>query len=209
VNTKRYMSMSKMKKHDLEFKMKETAAFIKTLTEVDTNYVMRKGDIKSIARITEELNASYVVIGIDEPRGNSSPIMKMVSKSPRPVFVVQQRSEYINYKRILFPLDDFHASRQKAPHALRIAKFMGAHIHIFAMKITDKSIKFRHTKIIEQVVEYFMKHEAPCDVVFAKGDRSEFAKDIIDEAITNKCDLITIMHRPNKMFNAIDPLDKA
>jgi nucleotide-binding universal stress UspA family protein len=207
-STKVYMKMSNMKQDDLIFKLQEMCDFIKQTHSVDVDYNYHKGSINSICKIAKELNVSFMVLGIDEPRGNATEIMKVVSKSPVPVFVVQQKSERTDYKHLLFPLDDFPGSRQKVAWAAKIAKTSGANISIFSINQTEQEKRKKHMVIIEQVEEYFVKHGLKCTIDFAKGKLKDFATEALQFGVEKKCDLYIIMHRPKKFFASIDTIDK-
>lgn len=207
-STRMYLKMSNMNKSDLAFKLEEMCTFIKNNSGVDVDYVLRDGSINSIGILAKELEVSFMVLGIDEPKGGHSEIMKVVSKSPVPVFVVQQRSEESEYKHIFFPLDDFHGSRQKVGWAAHLAKTSNARISIFSITLTDKEKIYKHKKIIEQIEMFFEKHGISYSTHFAKGAIKDFSEEAIQFGVESKCDLFVIMHRPKKLFSSLDPIDK-
>jgi nucleotide-binding universal stress UspA family protein len=208
-STKMYLRLSNMQKEDLQYKLNDLCNFVmQSNNEIKVDYYFKKGSVKTISEIAEELNVSFIVIGIDEPRVGSAKILKMLSKSSRPVFVVQQKSENINYKNFMFPLDDFNASRQKAVFAARLAKGAGSTIHIFSVRMTDPNEKFKQTKIVEQVAEYFKKNGVSSVIEYAKGGKDDFPKEVFESGIANKCDIFIIMPRGHKLFTAVNPLDK-
>jgi hypothetical protein len=208
LNTRMYMRMSNMRKDDIEYKLKETCIFISQNSSIDVGYIFRKGKVKLIDRVAEELNVRFIVLGVDEPRNDTAAILKMVSKCSRPVFVIQQKSEFLGYKQILFPLDDLVTSRQKTTSAVRIAQVTGAKINIFAMKMSDPTEKFKHGKKIEMVEEFFRKHDIVFQTEYASGNKKLFTVEILDHIISKKCDLLIIIQRPPRLFRSIDPSDK-
>jgi nucleotide-binding universal stress UspA family protein len=208
-STKMYLRLSNMKNEDLQYKLNDLCNFImENNKDLKVDYYFKKGSVKTISEIAEELNVSFIVIGIDEPRAGATPILKMLSKSSRPVFVVQQKAENINYKNFLFPLDDFSASRQKAVFAARLAKGAGATIHIFSVRVADTNEKFKQTKIVEQLEEYFKKNGVSSITEYAKGDSKEFPREVFETGIADKCDIFVIMPRGKKLFSSVSPLDK-
>jgi nucleotide-binding universal stress UspA family protein len=207
-STKMYLHLSHIPFKDIDFVLKETCDFIKADKDIQVDYLYRKGHIGTIHDIVKELNVAYVIMGIDEPRSNSSPVMKMVGKSPKPVLVVQQKSEYNGYKNILFPLDNFPSSRQKVSYAARIAKATGAMIHIFSMQISNPTEKHKHAKIVEQVEQYFKKNEISYVTTFAKGDEKQYSAELQEYVVSKRYDLMIIMHRPPTFFAVVDEMDK-
>jgi nucleotide-binding universal stress UspA family protein len=207
-NTKLYMKMSNMKNDDLIFKLKEMCDFIKQVNNVNVDYFYQKGSIKSICKIAKKLNVSFMVLGIDEPRGNTTAIMKVVSNSTVPVFVIQQKSDITEYKHLLFPLDDSPGSRQKAGWAAKIAKTSGAHISILSVNDPNRDKRIKQQVIAAQVEEYFIKYGLKCTTDIAKGKPKDFALDSLEFGKEKKCDVYIIMHRPKKLFSTVDPIDK-
>jgi nucleotide-binding universal stress UspA family protein len=206
--TLKYMKLSNMKKGDLDYKLQETAEFIKKNSGIETEYFIKEGPIKTICKIAEKKNVMFMVVGIDEPKGGKSEILKMVSSSPVPVLVVQQKAENTNYRHILFPLDDFHASRQKTGWAAKLAKVCGSRISIIAVKHTVQEKKFRQETITEQVEEFFHKKLISYTTTYGKGSPKDFPMEALQYGIDKGCDVFVIMHRPKTAFYTVDPQDK-
>lgn len=206
--TRKYLKVSNMGKTDLKPKLQETCDLIKSNSGVDVDYFYKKGSIKSIRKIAEQLAVSLMVIGIDEPLLKISPILKVVSKSPVPVMVVQQKSEMFDYKRLMFPLDDFIGSRQKVGWAARLAKMTNAEVNIFSMKQTEKEKTYKHNRIIDQVEEFFHKRGINTTTQIAVGKAKDFPEEALQFGIDKKCDVFIIMYQPKKFFSTVTTLDK-
>ncbi len=208
ISTRKYLRLSNMKKTDLESKLKEISDGVKQSSAVDCDYFYKKGSIKTIRKIAEDLAVSLMVIGIDEPLLKISPILKVVSKSPVPVMVVQQKSEMLDYKHIMFPLDEFYASRQKVGWASRLAKATQAQVSIISINQIDKEKVYKHQRIIEQVEEFFHKRGIAHSTKIATGGIKDFPEEALQFGIDQKCDVFVIMYQPKKFFSTVTTLDK-
>jgi hypothetical protein len=149
-----------------------------------------------------------MVLGVDEPRHDSTAVLKMVSKSPRPVLIIQQKSEFSGYKNILFPLDDYITSRQKATVTARLALASHARVNLFSVQVVDATEKFKHAKRVEMVEEFFKRHDVNFVTEYASGNKKQYPQEVIDTAINKRTDLIIIMQRAPKVLAPLDPADK-
>jgi len=205
--TIKYMRANNMKISDIESKLEEMAEMIRKDKDIEVDYVLKKGSIKTMCKLAEAYLVSFMVLGIDEPRKNNSQILKVVSKSPVPVFVIQRNSEMMNYKNILFPLDDFFASRQKVGWAARLAKTTNAQISIFSVNPPGSEEGFKYQRIIEQVEEFFYQRNIPYSTTLSEGGMDTFTRETVQFGTEHHCDVYVIMHRPKKLFGAIHPID--
>jgi nucleotide-binding universal stress UspA family protein len=207
-STRKFLRENGLAKADLDAKLQETADSIKQSGNVDADHFFKKGSIKTIRRLSDELKVSLMVIGIDEPKLRVSPILKVVSKSPVPVMVVQQQCELFDYKHLLFPLDDFPGSRQKVGWAARLAKLTSAKVSIFASNQSDKEKRYKQIRVVEQVEEFFHKRGIPYTSQYAEGNIKSFPDEALKFGIDQKCDVFIIMYQPKKAFSSVTQLDK-
>ncbi len=207
-NTRKYFRLSNMNLHDLEGKLSETAGLLQTTYGIECGYTLCKGSLKRINTVAEKEHVSFVVMGVDEPAGYNAGILKVICKSPVPVFLIQQKSEKLSYKNILFPLDDFPGSRQKVGWAARLAQATGARINIFSVNKTEKDKTYEHIKIIEQVEAFFAKRHIQVSSVVSDAGMREFSNELLQFGSDSKCDSLVILLRAPKMFRKIHPIDK-
>lgn len=206
--TKRYMKANNISRKGLDDEMQKLCEEVRSGSQVESDYLIQSSSIKGIKKIAGKLNVMFMVLGIDEPRHGASAIMKVVSKSPVPVFVIQQNSAICSCQKILFPLDDFHGSRQKTGWAARIAAKCNASISIFSMNQKDPTKVYKHHKIIEQVQDFFDKKGIRHETKIAEGPMKAFPLEALRYGLEQKCDLFIIMYRPQKLFRSMDPIDR-
>lgn len=206
--TRNFLRAGTLSLGDLEGKLSEISVSLQATYGVETSFMLRKGSLKRISKVAEKEGVSFIVMGVEEPRGYSTPILKVICKSPVPVFVIQQQSEAVTYRNILFPLDDFPASRQKVGWAARLAQASGARINVFSVNKTDKDKTYEHIKIIEQVESFFAKRQIQVNSVVSDAGMREFSNELLQFGSDSKCDSLVILLRAPKMFRKIHPIDK-
>ena len=185
----------------IEAKLKDISSSISKNSKVEVDFVICEGSICSeIHRVTSELKANLVVIGTHGKTGLQylfgSYALKVVTKSPVPVIVVQKRSFNEGYKKIVFPITDFTEDRQKVMLAVYIAKKFDSTILIFKIHQTDPGISSKIEISKNQIEEVFKKYNIPYTIETSKKHQ-HFAKQVIDYSITQNADLIMIMTEPD------------
>jgi nucleotide-binding universal stress UspA family protein len=207
--TRAYMKLNHLKEEGLKGVLSEMCEKImKETPGLKAEYHFRPGSIKTMCKLATELGVRYMVLGIDEPKSNATEILEVTAISPVPVFVVQQGATLSEFKHLLFPIDDFHATLQKVGWTKRIAKKSGAKVSIFSINQTNAEKLYKHKKIIRQVEEFFDKFNVKTETHFAKGKISEFPDEALAFGLENKCDCFIIMHRPKKRFSSVATIDK-
>ena len=185
----------------IEDKLKEICSSITKKSKVEADFLIRKGSVFSeIHNITSEIKANLVVLGTHGKTGLQylfgSSALKVVTKSPVPVIVVQKRSFNEGYKKIVFPITDFTEDRQKVMMAIYIAKKFDSTIQIFKIHQTDPGISTKIEISTNQIEEAFKKYNIPYTVETSKKHQ-HFAKQVIDYSIAQNADLIMIMTEPD------------
>jgi nucleotide-binding universal stress UspA family protein len=208
--TKKYMLEHKLSHPELSQKVAEIARDFRNKHGIDASFVIKNVPIHSIRKISEKAKVSFTFLAINEPqKRGATGIMKVVTASPVPVFVVQNGVEFKPYKNILFPLDDTITSRQKAGWALRFAHKNNATIHIFSvnpasLKNQQKGRKQR--SVIESVEKFFSDNNVNFVTEIANGTYDDFDNDAVNYAERVGIDLFIIMI-PKKLFRPISHLD--
>jgi nucleotide-binding universal stress UspA family protein len=208
--TKAYMRKNRLNAGGLKAILEEMADKFRTEHTQDTEVIVKNVSILKMRKLADSLNVACMVLGIDEPKRRASKIMKVVTKSPVPVFVIQQGAEFSPYKNILFPLDDAADSLQKVGWATAIAKATGATVHIFSVKpsaIPLKERQYKQIKMVEQVETFFARHRVDFTTNIAVGSLDDFADETIAYGKTISADLYIILNRTKKLFSRISSLD--
>lgn len=207
--TRAYMKANNIKEDGLkEVLLGMCNQIMKETPKVKAEYHLRPGSIKTMCKLATEFGVRYMVLGIDEPKSNATEILEVTAFSPVPVFVIQQGAAITEFKHLLFPMDDFHATLQKAGWTKRIAKITGAKVSIFSINQTRPDRLYKHKKMVRQLEEFFDKFNIKSETHFAKGKISEFPDEALAFGLEAKCDCFIIMHRPKKRFSSVATIDK-
>jgi nucleotide-binding universal stress UspA family protein len=205
--TKNFIKEHNLSKPQLAEKVAELARNFQEKHNIPTTHLIKNVPIRHIRKISQQEKVSFTFLAINEPAKMASKIMKVVTTSPVPAFVVQNGVEYKPYKRILFRLDDATISRQKAGWTLRFAKRTNASVHIFSVNpalLGDKEKAAKHRKVIDTVEWFFAKNHIEYVTEISKASYADYDKDIMVYAKKAGIDLITIMV-PVTAFNPISP----
>jgi len=165
--------------------------------------VSRHGDIfHTISGVASEINARLILLGthgkIGFQRITGSYALKVIDSTEVPVIVVQKRGFVHGYRNIVFPISLSDKDRQKAKHAVQIAKIFDSTIHIFPRIEQSKVSKVKLNSRISQVMEYFDEYEVKYEEVYANEYGNEFDKQILNYSASTNADLILIMSDAEK-----------
>jgi nucleotide-binding universal stress UspA family protein len=204
--TKKYMQEHKLTKQELTEKFAKLAQEFQAKNNIPISYLLKNAPIKRLRKLSEKEEVSFTFLAINEPEKMAAKIMKVVTTSPVPAFVVQNGVDFKPVKNILFPIDDSYTSRQKAGWALRFARKTNAKIHIFPMNpaalIKPEKEKKQRT-VIDSVEWFFAKNHVEYVTELSSVIYDEFDNDIIKYSKNANIDLIIIMIPPVKLFRPI------
>ncbi len=123
------------------------------------------GGIKAkVVAYAKSINADLIITGTHGASGAKEFFMgsnsyRIVSESPCPVLSVNHKETSLNYNKIVLPIDNSPASRQKVMRAADIAKRLGSTIYIAELCSTeDEDTKAKLNQKVKQVEDYFDKY---------------------------------------------------
>jgi hypothetical protein len=207
--TKKFMKENNLSREGLHNKIAQLAEDFQKKHNIQTSYLLKNVPIKRIRKISEREHVSFIFLALNEPQKMASRIMKVVTSSPVPAFVVQNNVDYKPFKNIIFPIDDTFTSRQKAGWALRFAKRSNATLHIYSINpasLISKEKEYKQFKVIETVEQFFARNNVKYITEISQGNYQDFDNDIIKYSDKISADLYIIMI-PSKMFRSISQLD--
>lgn len=192
---------------ELKKKDEDRDDIIERLTAIGNKYAAEKGvefavsaHEGSIFNEIEEalisLGAKLMVMGTHGKKGLQyifgSDALKVVTKSPVPVIVVQERDFGKGYDNIVFPVNDFTESRQQVNWATHIAKRFDSKIHLFVQKESDEALESKISMVTQQIVEAFEEQKINF-CIFESEKVSNYTEQLLEFAAEERADLITIM----------------
>ncbi|MEI6851587.1 MAG: universal stress protein [Bacteroidota bacterium] len=141
--------------------------YAKSLKKGALSYKLRKGKVyKEIANQAKYNDANFIITGSHGVSGFESFMIgsnasKIVTYSPCPVITVRETYPIKKtIKKIVLPLDNSAATRQKVPFAMEMARAFNAEIHVLELQSsTLKSIRRIVTKYTEQVEKFLKENE--------------------------------------------------
>lgn len=194
--TKKYMQEHKLSEPEMIEKVAQMTRDFQEKYHIRATYLSKNIPIRRIRKISAKEKVSFTFLAINKPDQIASKIMKVVTTSPVPAFVVQDGVEFKRYKNILFPVDDSPTSRQKAGWAMRFAKKTKAKIHVFSvnpasLRSIEKEKKQR--AVIDSVEWFFARNHIDYVSKLAPGIYDEFDNDLLNYAEKAGIDLSVIM----------------
>lgn len=168
-----------------------------TKYKIEASHQIKRGKILSIRKIADELSASFLFMGIDQPHTTASEVMKVICTSPAPVYIVQGNYEFLDPKSIVFPVDVFAETRQKVQCAITCSKlFNNATINLFSMRPKDKTQLFKQNVIVSQIERVLHEKRVPFTSEYAKDKISFFADELLEYAEKFDATMFVLMKTP-------------
>ena len=195
-------SKSQLKKDNqdisaITIKLDDIANDIRENSRITVETLTREGSIfKVIHETASDIGAKLMVLGTHGKKGMQylvgSFALKVVTKSPVPTVVVQEKSFGKGYKKIVFPINSFTEARQQVQWAMHIARTFGSVIHIFREPHTDPGLAGKINVVTAQIEEAFRKNNISYNIQDAEKS-GNFAGKMIEYATEEKADMIMIM----------------
>ncbi len=193
---------SQLKKADLDVsaiadKLNDIANDIREKSRISVETITREGSIfNEIHEAASDTGAKIMILGTHGKKGLQylvgSHALKVVTKSPVPTIVVQDKSFDKGYKKIVFPINSFTEARQQVQWAMHIAKTFGSVINIFREPHTDPILAGKLNVVTSQIKEAFDKNNITYSIHDAEKS-GNFAEKMIEYATAEKADMIMIM----------------
>ena len=193
---------SQLKKADMDVsaiadKLNDIANDIREKSRISVETITREGSIfNEIHEAASYMGAKIMVLGTHGKKGLQylvgSHALKVVTKSPVPTIVVQDKSFDKGYKKIVFPINSFTEARQQVQWAMHIAKTFGSVVNIFREPHTDPILAGKLNVVTSQIKEAFDKNNITYSIQDAEKS-GNFAGKMIEYATAEKADMIMIM----------------
>lgn len=140
-------------------KLREVADYIQKEFGVDANCIVRVGSASSaINEVARETNASLLVMGTHgysplQELVIGSTALKVITKAPCPVMVMNSEASHRGYQRILLPLDNTTNTKQKVNYAIDLAKKFSASLNLVGLVRKGDEDELPQMKLVIKQVE--------------------------------------------------------
>jgi len=178
-------------------KLNDLANDIRENSRIMVDTLTREGSIfNEIHGTASDIGAKLMVLGTHGKKGMQylvgSFALKVVTKSPVPTIVVQEKSFGKGYKNVVFPINSFTEARQQVQWAMHMSKTFGSFINIFRQPHTDPIMANKSKIVSAQIEEAFKDNNIKYSINDAEKS-GNFAERLIDYATAEKADMIMIM----------------
>ncbi len=215
INNKTRKSLKKNNKSPdyVDAKLKEITDHLKRKHAIETDCVSEPGNIFSgIAKAAKETDALYLFFGTHGKKGIQyligSYALKVIKRSPAPVFVVQKPADNVDFKNIIYPLDDELGSKQKVKWAINMNEGVGTAFHIFVYNPNDKDTRNKLKADLRQVTQIMDHHKVKYTITYAEP-KGNFGRQIINYAKEKNADAMMISTDPeNLIWNPFGTIDE-
>lgn len=194
-----------------EEKKKALAEFNKLIEEYSPQFhdpsklefIIKKGKIyREVVNQAQAFQGSAIVSSTHGASGfeeffMGSNTFKIISASETPVITIRHGSVPREINSIILPIDTSVETRQKMPLTAEIAHAFGATVHVVGISSTKSDdIDSKIEAYSQQVCEYLKEHSISYEKHRLVGEN--MINTIIDFALNNKADLISIMTEQNE-----------
>jgi nucleotide-binding universal stress UspA family protein len=195
-NTKSFLKTEDKPDDYVDQQLNTIAADVNSEFDIEVDGIAREGDIfKTIGEVATEIDASLMYLGTHGKVGmqklTGSYALKVVTSSPVPVIVVQNRQFDGPYNNIAFPITSDSGIWEKTEWATHIAKQFNATIMIFqqAGEAIDKAVA--------GITGHFNKNDVKYSINVAQKSAG-FTNQLIDFSTSHSTDIILIMTNQDK-----------
>lgn len=195
-------SKSNLKKEKLEVsaiteKLNDIANDVMEKSRIEVDTLTLEGSIfNEIQQAVKDVGAKLMILGTHGKKGMQylvgSYALKVVTKTPVPTIVVQDRAFAHGYKKIVFPINSFTEARQQVQWAIHMSKTFGSEIKIFKQVPSDVDQTNKIKVVSAQIEEAFKKYAISYSIKDADGS-DKFAEQMISYAAAEHADMIMIM----------------
>jgi nucleotide-binding universal stress UspA family protein len=180
--------------------------YIRSKGYADIEGISRRGDIfHTIAEVAEATKAQLIILGthgkIGFQRITGSYALKVIDSTEVPVIVVQKKGFQHGYRDIVFPVSLQEQDRQKAKHAVQIAKVFDSTVHLLSRCEDEKAGIEKLSARVQQIKEYFDEHSVKYIEVSAAEYGADYGRQVVNYCGSANADLVLIMSDAEKHSN--------
>jgi nucleotide-binding universal stress UspA family protein len=199
-DTREFLNKKYLHDEYISDKLKSQSEEIEKEHGIKVSYMVKEGSIFTmIGDAAAESGARMIFLGTHGKSGmqhiTGSFALKVITSSPVPVIVTQERKMTSAFHQIVFAVTSDTGLQEKAQWAAFMAKEYNAKINIFQVNTTDPAI----ISATQKVQSYFEESKVQYSYLISVKE-SGFAEQAIEYATSVSADLIIIMTSPNNNF---------
>ena len=162
--------------------------------------------LDDIGKIAGAADADLVVMGTNGERGMQkvfgSYALKVVESSKKPLFIVQEESEFSELNKIVQTIDLEKESVQIVQHVISLAKRFNSKVILVGGQHDDSQFKVRVNTNMLFCIEQLKQHHI--DYEFHFLERKNFDQKLISFCKENQVDLLAATHYQNNFYALSD-----
>ncbi len=195
-DTRAYLKKSKQSKETLLDYLKDYQNRLSKDFDLRVDFRLLEGKIsEKIPALVKELGIDLLMFGTHGKKGiqmiTGSQAMKLISAVSIPVLVVQKRGFEEGYKTIVFPVNKSTEYKAKLNWTIFIAKSFDATVKLFVYNEPRAKVQAKMETVLVNIRDAFLAHNINFTENIAEF-RADFPKQIMEFAISNSAQLITI-----------------
>lgn len=195
-DTKAYLKKNEESEEMISDYLKDYQGRLTKEFGVRVDYRVLEGKIsEQIPSLVKELGIDLLMFGTHGKKGiqiiTGSHAMKLINALSIPVLVVQKRGFEEGYKTIVFPVNTSTEYEAKLNWTIFIAKSFDATVKLFIYNEPRAKVRAKMDAVLVSIRDVFLAHKINFTEDIAEF-RSDFPKQIMEFAISNSAQLITI-----------------
>lgn len=151
---------------------------------------------EEIARVSEEINASLVIMGSMSVKGKENlsglRTLSVITKAKVPFVTIQEPPINRRYDNIVFPIDFTVENKEKHGWISYFCDFYVSKFHLIKPNISDPELVAKIDLNMASAVRYLDEKGAKYSIYTVPGQNS-YQEEILDLAVNIRADLIVIM----------------
>jgi len=178
-------------------RINKVVAQIEQKYSIKPNAIVAIGDIPNeIARVSEEISASLVIMGSESVKGKDNlsglRTLDVITKAKVPFVTIQEPPINRRYDDIVFPIDFTVENKEKHGWISYFCDFYVSKFHLIKPNVPDPELMAKVDLNMASAVRYLDERGAKYTVYTVPGVKA-YQEEVLDLAVNIRADLIVIM----------------
>ena len=188
---------SKTEVEEVGERINKVVAQIEQKYSIKPNAIVAIGDIPAeIARVSEEISASLVIMGSESVKGKDNlsglRTLEVITKAKVPFVTIQEPPINRRYDDIVFPVDFTVENKEKHGWISYFCDFYVSKFHLIKPNVSDPELVAKVDLNMASAVRYLDERGAKYTVYTVPGVKA-YQEEVLDLAVNIRADLIVIM----------------